>query len=73
MSQIVSLSGSITLFIEICKPPWKEYQPVGLLQFIKHNKTTEHKGTSTFRNGFETAIQASGFSRHETHCMVRPY
>ena len=73
MSQIISLSGSITLLIEICRAPWTEYQPVEILLFIKTNRATEHKGTSTFRNRFETAIPASGFSRHEIYCVVRPY
>jgi len=52
MSQIISLSGSITLLIEICRAPWTEYQPVEILLFIKTNRATEHKGTSTFRNRF---------------------
>ena len=73
MSQTVSLSGSIPLFMEICRAPWKEYQSVEMLLSIRNNSGTEHKFTSTLRDGFETAIPASGFSRQETHCVVRPY
>jgi len=73
VSQIVSLSGFISLFIEICRAPWTEDQPVEMLLPIRNNSGTEHKVTLTLRDGFETAIPESGVSTQETHCVVRPY
>ena len=72
MSQTVSLPDFVPLFIEIFRTPWEEDQPVEMLLSIKNNSGIEHKVTSTLRDGFETAILASGFSRQETHCVVRP-
>ena len=73
MSQIVSLSGFTPLFTEICKAAWTEHQPVEMLLSLRNNSGTEHKVILTPRDGLETAIPASGFSRQETHCVVRPY
>jgi hypothetical protein len=41
VSQIISLSGSISLFVGICRAPWTEDQPVEVLLSIKGNRGTE--------------------------------
>ena len=73
LSQTISLSGSISFFIEICRAPWTKYQPVEMLLSMRTNRDTKHKVTSTLRDGFETVIPASVFSWQETHCFVRPH
>lgn len=43
VSQIISLSGSISLFVEICRAPWTEDQPVEMLLSIRNNRGTKYK------------------------------
>ena len=68
--QIISLSGSVSLFIEICGASWTVHQPVEMLLSVRNNRGTELKVTSTLRDGFETVIPVFGLAdgRHIVWC-----